>query len=140
MGEYSLTRVKPFAKVHARQLRTAMTDAERRLWQSLRLRQFDGYKFRRQHSMGHYVVDFVCVEAKLVVEVDGGQHSERQGYDATRTEWLRHKGFRVIRFWNHEVMNDIEAVKAVIWKALHEGSQPPSQPSPLQGEGAKEGL
>ena len=117
-----------------------MTDAERRLWQSLRLQQFDGYKFRRQHPLGHYVVDFVCLEAKLVVEVDGGQHSERQDYDASRTEWLRQKGFRVVRFWNHEVMNDIEAVKAAIWEALHEGSQPPSQPSPLQGEGAKEEL
>jgi len=117
-----------------------MTDAERRLWQSLRLRQFSGYKFRRQHPVGSYVVDFVCLEAKLVVEVDGGQHSERQGYDASRTEWLRQRGFRVIRFWNHEVMNDIEAVKAAIWEVLYEGSQPPSQPSPLQGEGAKEEL
>ena len=135
-----MTRIRPSAKTHARQLRTAMTDAERRLWQSLRLQQFDGYKFRRQHPLGHYVVDFVCLEAKLVVEVDGGQHSERQDYDASRTEWLSQRGLRVVRFWNHEVMNDIEAVKAVIWEALCENSQPPSQPSPLQGEGAKEEL
>src|SRR5262245_42103523 len=125
---YSLNRVRPSTKTHARQLRTAMTDAERRLWQSLRLRQFDGYKFRRQHPVGHYVVDFVCVEAKLIVEVDGGQHSERQDYDASRTEWLSQRGFRVVRFWNHEVMNDIEAVKGAMWETLHEGSQPPSQP------------
>jgi very-short-patch-repair endonuclease len=126
MDKGSLTRIRPLTKTHARQLRTAMTDAERRLWQSLRLRQFSGYKFRRQHPLGHYVVDFACLEVKLVIEVDGGQHGERQDYDASRTEWLRKKGFRVVRFWNHEVMNDIEAVQAVIWKALHEGSQPPS--------------
>ena len=126
MDTYPLTRLRPSTITHARRLRTAMTDAEQRLWQSLRLRQFDGYEFRRQHPMGHYVVDFVCVEAKLVVEVDGGQHSERQDYDASRTEWLRQRGFRVVRFWNHEVMNNIEAVKAAIWEALYENSQPPS--------------
>ena len=138
MDKSSLARIRPLTTTHARQLRTAMTDAERYLWRSLRLRQFDGYKFRRQHPLGHYVVDFVCVEAKLVVEVDGGQHSERQEYDASRTEWLRQKGFRVLRFWNHEVMNDIEAVKTVIWEALHEGSRPPPRPSPYEGEGVKE--
>ena len=140
MDRGSLTRIRPLAKTHARQLRAAMTDAERRLWQSLRLRQFNGYKFRRQHPLGSYVVDFVCVEAKLVVEVDGGQHSERQDYDTSRTEWLRQRGFRVVRFWNHEVMTDIDAVQAVIWEALHIDSQPPSQPYPFQGEGAKEEL
>jgi very-short-patch-repair endonuclease len=122
----SLARIRPRTTAHARQLRTAMTDAERFLWQDLRLRQFDGYKFRRQHPLGHYVLDFVCLTAKLVVEVDGGQHSEQNEYDASRTEWLRQKGFRVLRFWNHEVMKDIEAVRTVIWAALHEGSQPPS--------------
>jgi len=117
-----------------------MTEAERRLWQALRLRQFDGYKFRRQHPLGDCVVDFVCIEARLVVEVDGGQHNERQDYDALRTDQLRQRGYRVVRFWNHEVMNDIEAVKAAIWEALHGEPQPPSQPSPWQGEGAKQEL
>jgi very-short-patch-repair endonuclease len=117
-----------------------MTEAERRLWQALRLRQFDGYKFRRQHPLGDCVVDFVCIEARLVVEVDGWQHNERQDYDALRTDQLRQRGYRVVRFWNHEVMNDIEAVKAAIWEALHGEPQPPSQPSPCQGEGAKQEL
>jgi len=137
MDKGSLTRIRPLTTTHARQLRTAMTEAEQYLWRSLRLRQFDGCKFRR-HPLGHYVVDFVCVEAKLVVEVDGGQHSERQEYDASRTEWLRQKGSRVLRFWNHEAMNDIEAVRTVIWEALHKGSQPPSWSSPYKREGAKE--
>ena len=137
MGNRPQLRIKPSAKTHARQLRTTMTEAERHLWRALRLRQFDGYKFRRQHALGDYVVDFVCIEAKLIVEVDGGQHSERLDYDALRTEWLCQRGYRVVRFWNHEVIRDIEAVKAAIWEALHGESQPPSRPSPCQGEGAK---
>lgn len=133
MGQ--LTRIRPQTKQNSREQRLNMSEAERRLWQSLRLRQIEGHKFRRQHPIGRYIVDFVCLECGLVVEVDGGQHSEHQDYDEVRTEWLRQRGFRVIRFWNHEVMNNIEGVKAVIWQSLRGGFRPPSQPSPWQGEG-----
>ena len=115
-----------------------MTDAERRLWQHLRKRQQGGYRFRRQHPLGRYVLDFVCLEARLVIEVDGGQHGERVEDDRLRTEWLVARGFRVVRFWNNEVLNNLEEVKAVIWRALSIDLQPSSQPSPFQGEGVQE--
>jgi len=112
-----------------------MTEAERRLWHLLRVRQIDGHKFRRQYPLGHYIVDFVCLERRLVVEVDGGQHSERHVEDTIRSQWLRNKGFCVIRFWNNEIMNNIEGVTTVIRQALQMKSEPPSLPSPSQGEG-----
>jgi very-short-patch-repair endonuclease len=81
------------------------------------------------------VLDFVCLEARLVIEVDGGQHGEQAEEDRLRTEWLEARGFRVVRFWNQEVLNSPEEVKAAIWRALPLGDQPLSQPSPCQGEG-----
>ncbi len=112
-----------------------MTDAERRLWHSLRVRQIDGHKFRRQYPLGRYIVDFVCLERRLIVEVDGGQHSERQVEDTIRSQWLRSKGFRVVRFWNHEIMSNLDGVTTVIGQALRAMGEPPSLPSPSQGEG-----
>ncbi|MBX9811436.1 MAG: endonuclease domain-containing protein [Burkholderiales bacterium] len=111
-----------------RRLRDTMTDAELRLWQCLRRRQMDGFKFRRQHPFGDYILDFVCLEAMLVIEVDGGHHGDHAARDMIRTATLAKAGFRVLRFWNNEVLHDIEAVKESIWGALH--SPPPSQPSP----------
>jgi very-short-patch-repair endonuclease len=111
-----------------RRLRKNMTDAERRLWRTLQRRQVGGFKFRRQHPFGDYVIDFVCLEAMLAVEVDGGQHSENAREDAARTEHLERAGFRLLRFWNNDVLRDTEAVTEAIWKALR--SPPPSQPSP----------
>src|SRR5262249_49556234 len=102
----------------ARKLRNNPTDAELALWRQLRLRQFGGYKFRRQQSLGPYIVDFVCLEKRLVVEVDGGQHNEHAVYDAKRSAWLEAQGFHVLRFWNHEVLQQIEAVKETIARAL----------------------
>jgi very-short-patch-repair endonuclease len=99
-------------------LRKNATDAERMLWKHLRLRQFAGYKFRRQQSLGNYIVDFVCLEKRLVIEVDGGQHYTQAAYDEQRSAWLESQGFRVLRFWDDEVMKDIESVKEVIWRAL----------------------
>ncbi len=90
----------------ARTLRKASTDAEAKLWQGLRARQLNGYKFRRQVPMGNYVADFVCLEARLIVEVDGGQHAERSDYDEARTDWLHAQGFCVLRFWNNEVLQE----------------------------------
>ena len=88
----------------ARELRNAATDAERALWQHLRGRRLTGFKFRRQYPIAGYIVDFVCVEAKLVIELDGGQHADQQDYDAERTRRLEINGYRVLRFWNDDVL------------------------------------
>jgi very-short-patch-repair endonuclease len=72
------------------------------------------FKFRRQAPIGKYVVDFVCFEQRLIIELDGGQHAVQQDYDKSRSEWLQSQGFKVIRFWNHDVMNNIEGIKEVI--------------------------
>ena len=121
-----LTRIKPQAKQRSRKLRREMTQAERMLWKGLRKKQMNHYKFRRQHPFGIYVLDFVCLEASLVIEVDGGQHQERMEHDQDRTLWLEQHGFRVLRFWNNEVMNNLDAVLDVIIQALNSGTQPPS--------------
>ncbi len=94
----------------ARRLRTEMTDAEVRLWIQLRRRQIDGYRFRRQVPIGPYVVDFACLNARLVIEVDGGQHTEAVERDDRRTVWLESRGFRVLRFWNTDVLQRTEGV------------------------------
>jgi very-short-patch-repair endonuclease len=123
----------------ARHLRTNMTDAERRLWSVLRMKQIKGFKFRRQAAIGAYVADFVCFPAKLTIELDGGQHNEAttKGYDEERSTWLRSQGFRVLRFWNHDVFESLDAVAQVIWNALTEiEPTPPHPPSPtLPAEG-----
>lgn len=88
----------------ARQLRRTMTDAERELWYQLRAKRFQNWKFRRQQPIGSYIIDFVCFEAQLVIELDGGQHNEQMDTDAQRTAWLETQGFRVLRFWNDAVL------------------------------------
>ncbi|MES1945022.1 DNA methyltransferase [Salinisphaera sp. PC39] len=106
----------------ARRLRREQTDAENRLWCHRRARRLEGYKFRRQHPLGRYIVDFVCLEAELIVELDGGQHAEQtRAYDAARTAALESHGFRVIRFWNDEVLRETEAVLACIREHLVAG-------------------
>jgi very-short-patch-repair endonuclease len=102
----------------ARQLRQRMTDAESRLWRHLRRRNIEGFKFRRQHPLGPFVADFVCLEARLIVEVDGGQHGERESYDRRREAWLSEQGYRVLRFWNNDVLCETESVLEVIRDAL----------------------
>lgn len=102
----------------ARQLRTNQTGAEQRLWYHLRDRRFMGLKFRRQRPVGPYIVDFVCLAPMLVIELDGGQHAEQEGYDRRRDQWLREQGFTVLRFWNNEVMNETEAVLEAIREAV----------------------
>jgi very-short-patch-repair endonuclease len=109
-----------------------MTEAERRVWRLLRLRQLVGHKFRRQVPIGRFIADFACHEARLVVEIDGGQHDASSPEEAARTEFLQHQGYRVLRFWNNEVLTNIEGVHDVIVAALLE-------PSPLRGEG-REGV
>ena len=105
------------AQRKARELRVTMTDAERRLWSALRGRRLQGYKFRRQHPIGPYIADFVCVEHRLVIEADGGQHADNAD-DQRRTVWLQRRGWRVVRFWNNDILANPEGVQDVIWRAL----------------------
>ena len=89
-----------------KELRANQTDAERRLWFHLRGRRFQGWKFRRQHVLQGYIVDFVCPERKLVIELDGGQHANQEAYDNHRTRALETEGFQVMRFWNNDVLKN----------------------------------
>jgi very-short-patch-repair endonuclease len=116
----------------ARRLRTHPTEAERLLWRHLRLRQLIGYKFRRQQPLGRYVVDFVCLEKRLIVEVDGGHHAAQVG-SARRAAWLEAEGFRVLRFWNTEVLQQIEAVQTRIWAVLSGEESHPTSILPRKG-------
>ncbi|MCH7634437.1 MAG: endonuclease domain-containing protein [Proteobacteria bacterium] len=109
----------------ARELRKNPTNAEQALWKHLRMRQIGGYKFRRQQPIGPYIVDFVSFERKVIIEVDGGQHSQQTEYDAERTAWLNAQGYRVLRFWNNQILEEVEAVKAGILKVLEVRGYPP---------------
>jgi len=104
----------------ARALRAAQTEVERRLWQRLRNRQLKGAKFRRQHPIGSYIADFICPDARLVVELDGSQHGEERARqaDQRRTEYLESQGYRVLRFWNEEVLTNIDGVLETISRHL----------------------
>lgn len=108
--------------IRARRLRNNGTDAERRLWYFLRRQQLAGHKFRRQYPMAGYIVDFVCVPARLVIELDGGQHLEVPVYDQRRTEALQREGYRVLRFWNDEVMVRTDEVLREIFRVLEGGA------------------
>ena len=99
-----------------------MTEAEYRLWYHLRLRQMDGYMFRRQAPMKKYVVDFICHKARLIIEVDGGQHAVQKLYDDQRTVWLESQGYQVLRFWNNEVMENLDGVVETILANLSDQS------------------
>jgi len=110
------------ANERARTLRKTMSNAERRLWHALRARQLDGVRFRRQHPIGRYIVDFVCLERRLVVEVDGAQHAETNqiAHDARRDRWLEAEGYRVMRVPTAEVRGNIAGVLDTIWGTLQE--------------------
>jgi very-short-patch-repair endonuclease len=108
----------------ARRLRRDMTEAERKLWEEVRDRRMLGWKFRRQDEIKPYFVDFICIEAKLVIEVDGGQHNPE--VDAARTAFLESKGLRVIRFWNNEVLENLDGVLVKIAESLG-GAAPSSK-------------
>jgi very-short-patch-repair endonuclease len=114
----------------ARKLRLMPTDAGIRLWSCLRRKQLEGFRFRRQHPLGPYVVDFFCAETKLIVEVDGGQHADD---GEARTRWLEARCYRVIRFWNNDVLANTEGVLRMILGALR--AAPPTQPPPQGGRG-----
>jgi very-short-patch-repair endonuclease len=109
----------------AKQLRKEMTEAEHLLWLHLRAHRLDGQKFRRQQPIGPYIVDFVQFDARLIVEADGGQHNESAS-DRTRDAWLASQGFRVLRFWNHDILQRTDAVLESIWAAV--ATSPPPLP------------
>jgi very-short-patch-repair endonuclease len=113
---------------HAKALRANMTEAERRLWYFLRAHRFKGMKFKRQAMIGRYIVDFVSFQRRLVIEVDGGQHADSEA-DGRRARWLEGQGFRVLRFWNNEVLSNSGGVLDVIMAA----STNPSPGTPLRG-------
>ena len=123
-----------------RNLRKNPTEAEKALWRHLRLRQIEGYKFRRQVPIGDYIADFVCLEKRLIIEVDGGQHSQKSSQDSKRDKWLNAQAFEVLRFWNNQVMGEIEAVKEAIRRALIDTPHldPPPQGGRRPVEMAKE--
>jgi very-short-patch-repair endonuclease len=103
----------------AHELRQNATDAERRLWATLRDRRLQGHKFRRQHPIGRFIVDFACTKRRLVIEADGGQHNESTA-DVRRTAWLESQGWRVIRFWNNDILANTEGVLCAILEALQD--------------------
>ncbi len=110
----------------AKKLRKEMTDVEKRLWFRLRDRRLENLKFRRQMPIGPYVADFICLEQRVIVELDGGQHAEQADSDAQRTAWLNGQGFKVLRFWNNEVLENLAGVLEVIVRECA-----PSPPAPL---------
>ena len=110
MNKEKITRVKHYIKTNARDLRNNMTNAELNLWRHLRMRQVSGFKFRRQHPCANYILDFACIEIKLAIELDGGQHQSHAEYDAMRTQWLNNQGWEVLRFWNNDVLNQLNSV------------------------------
>jgi very-short-patch-repair endonuclease len=121
----------------AKRLRREMTDAERKLWGALRSSKLEGAKFRRQQPIGPFVADFVCQRHRLIVEADGGQHVA-SNTDDRRTAFLESKGYRVLRFWNNEIMSNLDGVADVIAAALsvpHPAQAALESPSPSRGEG-----
>jgi len=125
----------PLRHGNARVLRERSTDAEKLLWSRLRNRQLLGCKFRRQQPIGSYVVDFVCLEHRMVIELDGGQHAEQQSQDEVRTAFLQKEGYRVLRFWNNQILGELDSVLNVIYSTLAGSAYPSPNPLP-QGERA----
>lgn len=117
-------RINPVTTSRARTLRGEITNAERVLWRAIRSRQVQGNRFRRQHPIGPYIADFACIEQKLVIELDGGQHQDRQAHDKQRDAFIKTKGWRVLRFWNNDVLDNLDGVLLTIVEDLSHA--PPS--------------
>jgi very-short-patch-repair endonuclease len=125
--------IKPMAKglTHlAKGLRKRSTDVEQLLWGRLRAGRFEGLKFRRQHPIGQYIADFVCLERNLIIELDGGQHAlpDKHLKDRQRDAWLKKEGYAVVRFWDNEVLMNTSGVLEVIRERLHRTPSPQSPP------------
>ena len=134
----------PGAYDRARHLRRQMTDSERALWRLLRGRRIEGHYFRRQVPIGRYIADFVCHEARLIIEADGSQHDTADPAEVGRTKFLQGQGYRVLRFWNNDILKNRESVYAVIAAALErsaspspDAAAPPPRPVPIKGEGSR---
>jgi very-short-patch-repair endonuclease len=125
---------RPEKRDFARCLRRDQTDAELELWQCLRSRQLSGHKFRRQYTIGTYIADFCCPEAKLIIEIDGSQHQDQAAYDIERSNFLNSLGFRVIRFWTNEVLLHREAVLERILQTVEQPLTPTLSPGRGEGE------
>jgi very-short-patch-repair endonuclease len=125
----------PGGHARVRALRRNMTDAERRIWQVLRSQQMQRHKFRRQVPIGRYIADFVCHEARLIIEIDGGQHDHSSPQEPARSAFLQNEGYRVLRFWNNEVLANIDGVLEVIHSAI---LATPTPTPPHKGEGEEE--
>jgi very-short-patch-repair endonuclease len=115
-------RTTPKIFARAKELRHNPTPAEIKLWAHLRVHRMADVHFRPQHAIGNYIADFCAPRRKLIIELDGSQHLEQQDYDAERTEFLKSKGYKVLRFWNNDVMNNMDSVLNVIWDTLNEES------------------
>ena len=115
-------RTTPKVFGHAKQLHCNMTSAEVKLWARLRAHRLEGIHFRNQHAVGNYVVDFCAPRKKLIIELDGSQHMEQEEYDKERTEYLESKGYTILRFWNNDVMRDIDCVICAIIQAMESES------------------
>jgi very-short-patch-repair endonuclease len=131
------TKRNPTTLRRAHALRKTMTEAEKRLWFQLRDRRLQGLKFRRQYAIGAFIADFACIEAGVIVELDGSQHVERTSYDEARTAFLQSQGFVVLRFWNNEVLQEMKSVLTLILHTAQERKQDSSLS--LQRERASEG-
>ena len=114
-------RSNPKIMHRAGELRKEPTPAEQKLWAYLRGKKLNGVRFRRQHAIGQYIVDFCSIKAKLIIELDGSQHLEQEEYDLERTSYLESQGYKEVRFWNNDVMNDVHSVIRVIDVALRDG-------------------
>ncbi len=128
---------KKMSVERARRLRKDQTEAEARLWSRLRAGRLDGWKFKRQVPKGAYIVDFCCADARLIIELDGGQHTEEESaaHDAARTRFLQESGYRVVRFWNNEVFENLDGVMQTIWAKVQDPPLPDFTPHSLFPEG-----
>ena len=131
-----MQRLTPKIKTFSRTLRHVMTDAEQRLWRHLRMHQMARFKFRRQHPVDGYILDFACIELMLAIELDGGQHADAIEADTIRTQALNQAGWKVLRFWNNDVLTNTEGVLLRIYSDIGEISPHPSLP-PKKGKGLK---
>jgi very-short-patch-repair endonuclease len=128
-----------FRTQRARELRREVTPTEKILWRHLRGRRFAGFKFRRQTPITGYIADFYCAKARLIIELDGESHVEREGRDRKRQQVLEGKGFRVLRLWDTLVYEDLDAILELIWRECQARCGSPSPPTPLpQGERGEE--
>jgi very-short-patch-repair endonuclease len=125
--------MKPYRTLleRAKHMRSNQTDHEKIIWQILRSQRFQQLKFRRQQPIGRYIVDFICFSPKIIIECDGGQHATATQYDLKRDNYLARQGFRVLRFWNNEILFNRDGVMSAIWHACFDSPSPKSKISTL---------